>query len=87
MHLKKMQEKAKESREKYLNLISQFCKGNNVFALKLSMTPKKYQRLFYSVFSSKPTPQKAIKAKCLDCTCFQKEEITNCTIKIKTISK
>jgi hypothetical protein len=28
------------------------------------------------------THAKAIKAKCMDCSCWQREEITNCTVKL-----
>jgi len=42
--------------------------------------PKNYQRLFAQAKKGK-SKSAAIKAKCLDCSCFQKTEVTLCTVK------
>jgi len=45
----------------------------------LSHSEKSYP-LFRRVYAEKVSPRQAIKAKCLDCTCWQRAEITNCTV-------
>jgi len=40
-----------------------------------------YQFLFLKNYFGVITRSQAIKLKCLDCTNYQREEITNCTIK------
>lgn len=44
--------------------------------------PSGNQKLFYDVYNTNKGYAKAVKAKCLDCTCCQKNEITNCTVEI-----
>lgn len=44
--------------------------------------PDSYQRLFLEVhLAERPQPAKATKLKCLDCSCWQREEITHCTVR------
>ena len=43
--------------------------------------PALYRSLFEHVFADNPSRARAIKAKCLDCSCFQREEIVRCTVK------
>lgn len=40
--------------------------------------PKVYKKLFWLCVRSKPRNSDAIKAKCLDCTGYQKEEVRHC---------
>lgn len=47
----------------------------------LRMVPKLYQRVVYKSWSGKSSMREAIKAKCLDCCAYQKEEIKGCTVK------
>lgn len=54
---------------------------NSPYAHWLGNIPPKYQHLFFKVFKHKSSAQSKIKAKCLDCTCFERTEITNCTLK------
>jgi hypothetical protein len=42
-------------------------------------TPKLYP-LFFKVYADQTPLSKAVKAKCLDCSCWQPDEITNCTV-------
>lgn len=37
-----------------------------------------YRTILQRAFEGKSSPRQAIKAKCLDCTLFQREEIANC---------
>lgn len=39
--------------------------------------PALYQNIFRKALKSKAN---ALKSKCLDCCCFQRAEITNCTV-------
>lgn len=44
--------------------------------------PDKYKRLFLDVhFADKVPVKKAIKDTCLSCCCWQREEITHCTVR------
>ena len=42
--------------------------------------PSSMQKLFYDVFIGKLSYPRAVKAKCLDCSCYQRDEITKCTV-------
>ncbi len=75
--------------------------GKDKFNLDLlslsSVEPKKYnliitlpstiQKLFYLSYTGKTTRNQAIKAKCLDCSCFDKEEVRNCSAKLCPLYK
>ena len=39
---------------------------------------QKLYPLFFRVYANTASPSKAIKAKCLDCSCWQRDEITHC---------
>ena len=41
---------------------------------------KKYYPLFFRVYAGNLGKAAAIKAKCLDCACWQRNEITHCTV-------
>lgn len=44
--------------------------------------PESSQRLYLEVhLAERPQPAKAVKLKCLDCCCWQKTEITHCTVR------
>lgn len=44
--------------------------------------PKSYQRLYLEVHcSGEKSFTNSIKLKCLDCCCWQREEITHCTVR------
>lgn len=43
--------------------------------------PKPYLTLMIASYQGKLPYSKAVKAKCLDCSCYDKTEITNCTVK------
>lgn len=53
---------------------------NKKFKSYFNNLPKSYQKLFLDLFYAKSNRTRAIKAKCLDCSSYQKEEIINCTI-------
>jgi hypothetical protein len=42
-------------------------------------SPKVYP-LFFKVYAGQTPLSKAVKAKCLDCSCWQPDEITNCMV-------
>jgi len=42
--------------------------------------PTNHQKLWLQVYSGKLHKSAAIKAKCLDCACYNKSEITNCAV-------
>lgn len=52
---------------------------NNDQAQWLAKIPTRYQGNYQSAITSK-SKAAAIKAKCLDCTCWQRMEITNCPV-------
>lgn len=43
--------------------------------------PDTCKRGWYDCFTSKSTNKRAIKAKCLDCSNYQREEVVECTVK------
>jgi hypothetical protein len=43
--------------------------------------PDGCKRLYVSALTMKLSTKQAIKAKCMDCASFQKEEITECSVK------
>jgi len=45
----------------------------------LAAIPKGFQWLFYQVYAGKiKSPTKAIRAKCIDCSCWQRDEVEKC---------
>lgn len=46
---------------------------------RLRFIPPKYRSLFEKAYSGKRKAL-SIRCKCLDCTCYQRKEITNCTV-------
>ena len=42
--------------------------------------PKRYRVLVERAFAAKCSPRQAIKAKCLDCSCYQQEEVAHCQV-------
>lgn len=47
---------------------------------RLTTIPTKYQRIFQRVYSSqRPSRKDTLRAKCLDCCCFQQSEAAACT--------
>lgn len=73
-----MQKQKEEAIEKFKIELKEFVtkneKGRGEFVNKLTTS---YQRTFIKAYNS-TSKANAIKAKCLDCTCFQKIEITEC---------
>lgn len=59
-------------------LISKFCDENATFGKYLRLVPLRYRFLFYKIFNGENSRVQAVKAKCIDCSNFQKEEVTNC---------
>ena len=72
----------KKAREVKKGLIETFIEknllGRGQYILDL---PAIAQKALYNAYTSK-TLRKRIKAKCLDCTGFQREEVTKCTTKV-----
>jgi hypothetical protein len=44
--------------------------------------PPAYKKVFLEVFVGAKSFPKLLKAKCLDCTCYQREEITLCQVRL-----
>lgn len=60
--------------------IRDFIEEKSVRGDYLRLIPKNQQSLFYKIFTGGKSYSKAVKAKCLDCTCFNKEEIKKCEV-------
>lgn len=68
----------KENRER---ILSDFCNAQNSNrANYIRRLPLSYRWFFYNIFNVKNTGKTAIKGKCLDCSNFDKNEITNCNV-------
>jgi len=50
-----------------------------VVALTISEAPESCQNVLRQAFSGAASPRKAIKAMCLACTGFDRQEVANCT--------
>lgn len=50
------------------------------FQDRLCKIPPAYQRLFRSVYEGKAVKVARLKAKCLECSAYQRIEITHCTV-------
>jgi hypothetical protein len=46
----------------------------------ISAAPAKYRQLLSKVAEGTTSPRQAIKAKCLDCSHFQRAEVRDCTV-------
>jgi hypothetical protein len=47
---------------------------------RMEEIPERYLKVYKKAMSGK-SKAAALKAKCLDCTCWQRKEIENCTVK------
>ena len=70
-----------EAREKTRKAIDEFIKNDKYYGSVLARIPKNFQNTFYKVYSKNRSRTTAMNAKCLDCTCFDRKEITECEIK------
>lgn len=61
--------------------IADFIAENTTESNYLKLVPPMYQKMLLDLFRGKNSKATALKAKCLDCSCYQKEEITNCPVK------
>jgi len=65
--------------DKKTALIAEFIKAKrDPRASYLKMVPKACKFLFYRVYTAPKSKADAIKAKCLDCSCFVRTEVTAC---------
>ena len=46
---------------------------------RMKAMPKRYRSIYQRAFSGKASPREAIKAFCLECVGWQREEIKKCT--------
>jgi len=69
-------EKAKQEKKEE---IAKYIKTGTVKAKYLGLVSSSFQNLIYKVYTGKASRPDCIKAKCLDCSCFNKEEIKLCT--------
>jgi len=68
------QEATKRNNALIAEFIAENAKNRGSFIKRI---PKSVQLLFIAAYGKK-SKAKAIKAKCLDCVCFDKVEVTNC---------
>ena len=61
--------------------IDQFKKDNPNLAGSLNGVPNNYLNQYVKSLCGELTSKPAIKIKCLECSCWQKEEVKNCTVK------
>lgn len=73
--------KAQHSKDDFDALFEKSTTKNTLLNNYLRKLKKSYRRLFYDVFYGKKSYSKAVKAKCLDCSCFERVEITHCEVK------
>jgi len=74
---KESQKKAKLERTV---AIQKYIQKNTIPSNYLKLVPDSQQWLFYQVYTGENSRSKAIKAKCLDCSTFNKEEIKHCEV-------
>lgn len=60
--------------------IADFIAENTQQANYLKLIPVNQRWLFYKIYQGENSMKKATKAKCLDCSQFDKEEIRSCNI-------
>jgi len=78
MHISKHErEQNKANREK---LINEFIK-NDPRGDYLASVPSGSRWLFYKVYTGAASRPQCMKAKCMECSSFNRDEITNCTVK------
>ena len=46
----------------------------------VASAPQSVRRVLERAFDGESSPRQAIKAGCLACSCFQRDEITNCRV-------
>lgn len=51
---------------------------NDKFGSYLKMVPNSYQKMWLDSFDGTASKSRAIRAKCLECSAYQKEEIRSC---------
>lgn len=73
-------QKAVENKIESDKEMSDFMGKNDVRAKYLRLVSKKYRKCIYTSFFSTTKAKNAIKAKCLDCVCFDIPEIKNCSV-------
>lgn len=73
---------AKEANKNaFLNSATRYFTQESITSRLLNI-PAAGQFLFIKIWAKKASKTQAIKAKCLDCVCHQKDEITKCTVKL-----
>lgn len=75
-----IQKYAAEAKEKKDALIEAYIAENTQRSNYLKLVPRLYRVLMYDVFNGKNSYAKAVKAKCLDCAQYQKNEIKKCAV-------
>ena len=75
-------EHARKAKEEKKGVIRKYTMQNTSRARYLKQIPPKYQGSMYDVFTMGKSLTKAVKMKCLDCTCFSVDDIKHCTVDI-----
>ena len=52
------------------------------YKLRLSDIPDHFKHLFKKVWEGTTSRKARIKAKCVDCSCYQRVEVRKCTVKL-----
>lgn len=72
--------KSLAKRENLKAVLADYSTKNTQRSNYLRLVPALYQGIVYKCFTQRKSKALAIKAKCLDCSSYQKKEITNCTV-------
>ena len=76
------QERKEIATQRYKELLLKFESCHPKVVSEFKNVPDKYKRLYLEVHcSGEKSLAKASKLKCLDCCCWQKDEITYCTVR------
>lgn len=79
--------KVAQAKEDFDSVFEKITLENTLLSNYLRKLKQSYRRLFYDVFYGKKSYSKAVKAKCLDCSCFDRQEITHCEVKTCPLHK
>lgn len=81
-------EQRDEAEQKRINALDSYFELDSKKSRYVKKLKSSYRWLFYNVFEGESKSLKnAVKAKCLDCCCFDRFEITNCKIETCALYK
>lgn len=77
---KKANEKSIEAKKEKQLVLENLCSQNTQLSNYIKLVPRLYRNLLQNVYFGKKSYARAVKAKCLDCACYVKKEVTNCSV-------